>query len=238
MHPVIEEVLARGFVHLPDVTIDTLVFAESIGTVFRPLADENPIVTMKIEGNDIDKTPYASCRTPALSLHTDYATFPSPPRFTITHCIEPDPEFPGRGVSIVLLLRAAIQHFEKNERALLGLLKSEVFPFCRNAEHELYHSTVPAFAILDVEGRVRFDRTLILPHLDPAGDARKADLIDAVLRFETLCNEHAERFDIALDRHEVLIVDNRRVLHSRNECTVRNEGTRQLSREVNIAFLE
>jgi alpha-ketoglutarate-dependent taurine dioxygenase len=62
-------------------------------------------------------------------------------------------------------------------------------------------------------------------------------LIDAVLRFEQECSERAERIEVALDRREVLIIDNRRVLHSRGECTVRQEGDRLASREVNLAFL-
>lgn len=237
MHPVLEEVLSKGYVHLPGVTTDTLAYAESLGEVFRPLADESPIVTMKIEGDDPAQTPYASCRISALSLHTDYATFPEPPRFTITHCIEPDPDFPRKGVSVILLLRSVIDHLRTSDPLLLDLLRREVFPFRRNAEHALYHTTVPTYAILDQADHVRFDRTLIVPHLKHTDCPEQSHLIDAILRFEQFCADCAERVEIALDRREVLIIDNRRVLHSRSECTVRQEGSKLRSREVNLAFL-
>jgi hypothetical protein len=237
MHPILNEVVAKGYVHLSGVATDTLTYAETLGEVFRAVKDEDPIVTMKIEGDDPMRTPYASCRTPALSLHTDYATFVEPPRFTVTHCIEPDPDFPLKGVSIVLLLRPAIDHLKVKEPALLELLRREAFPFRRNAEHNHYHKEVATYAILDGKDRVRFDRTLIVPYLERSEYADRAMLMDAVLRFEEVCSEHAERVEVALDRREVLIVDNRRVLHSRSECTARQGDGQLLSREVNLAFL-
>lgn len=237
MHPILEEALAKGFVQLPDIEADTLAFAQSVGEVFQPLRDESPIVTMKIEGDDPVQTPYASCRTPALSLHTDYATFAVPPRFTITHCIEPDPDFPRKGVSIVLLLAPVIEYLRTRDPSLFDLLQRDVFPFRRNAEHDLYHAEVPTYPILEGDDRVRFDRTLIVPHLERSAGTDRMSLIDAVMRFEQICSERAERIEVALDRREVLIIDNRRVLHSRGECTVRQDGDRLLAREVNLAFL-
>lgn len=237
MHPVLEEVLTDGYVHLRGVAGETLAFAESLAEVFRPLKDESLIVTMKIEGNNPVTTPYASCRTPELSLHTDYATFPVPPRFTITHCIDPDPEFPRKGVSIVLFIAPVIEYLRAHAPSLLLLLRTGEFPFRRNAEHGLYHATTPTYPILDGDDRVRFDRTLIVPHLERSDWPDRTLLIDAVLHFERLCAERAERVEIALDRNEVLIFDNRRVLHSRSECTMRHEGDRLMSREVNLAFL-
>src|SRR5262249_50665117 len=133
MHPVLEQALAQGYVHLRGVAGGTLAFAESLGEVFRPLNDESPIVTMRIEGNDPVATPYASCRTPELSLHTDYATFPVPPRFTITHCIDPDPEFPQKGVSIVLFIAPVVEYLRAHDPSLLQLLRIGEFPFRRNA---------------------------------------------------------------------------------------------------------
>lgn len=237
MHPVLEQVLDFGYVRLRSIGGDTLAFAESLGEVFRPLQDECPIVTMKIEGNDPVATPYASCRTPELSVHTDYATFPTPPRFTITHCIDPDPEFPRKGVSIVLFIAPVIEYLRAHDPSLLRVLRTGEFPFRRNAEHALYHTTTPTYPILDGEDRVRFDRALIVPHLERSERSDRDALIDAVLCFERLCAERAARVDIALDRQEALIIDNRSALHTRSECTVRHEGGRLVSREVNLAFL-
>ncbi len=237
MQQVLEQVLAQGYVHLRGIVGDTLEFTESLGEVFRPLQDESPIVTMKIEGNDLVANPYASCRTPELSLHTDYATFPVPPRFTITHCIDPDPEFPRKGLSIVVFIAPVIEHLRTHAPSLLRVLRTGEFPFRRNEEHALYHATTPTYPILDGEDRVRFDRTLIVPHLERSERPDRAALIDAVIHFERLCAERGERVEIALDRQEALIIDNRRVLHSRSECTMRHDEGRTVSREVNLAFL-
>lgn len=237
MHPILEKTLAKGFVQLSCIDVDTLAFAKSLGEVFQPLRDENPIVTMRIEGNDPDKTPYASCRTPALSLHTDYATIAVPPRFTITHCIEPDPDFPRKGVSIVLLLAPVIEYLRIKDPSLLELLRKDVFPFRRNAEHDLYHAEVSTYPILEGDDRIRFDRTLIIPYLERSSRPDRMSLINSVMQFEQICYERAEWIEVALDRREVLIIDNCRVLHSRSQCTVRHDGERLLAREVNLAFL-
>lgn len=237
MHPLLQQALEHGYTYQRGIKGDTLEFAQSLGTVFHPLLDESPIVTMKIEGNDRTKTPYASCRTPELSLHTDYATFPSPPRFTITHCIEPDPEFPQKGVSIILIISPVIQYLRANNLKLLQLLQTPCFPFRRNAEHTMYHTRIPTFPILDENNNVRFDRTLIIPHLEELELQDSALMIEAVRSFEEACQAYAQRIEIPLDRNDVLIIDNWRVLHSRTECTVKLERGRLVSREVNLAFL-
>lgn len=237
-HTVLQTVESIGYLHLKRVTAKTRDVAERFGKIFQPLAKESPIVTMKIEGNDPVNTPYASCRTPALSLHTDYATFPKPPRFTLTHCIEPDPGSPPGGASIVLLLKPVFDHLKVREPELLALLRRDVFPFHRNAEHSLYHSSVPTFPILDEQMRVRFDRTLILPHLEKIDTRESQELRNAVAGFEQLCEQRANRLEIVLNKDEVLLIDNRRTLHSRSECEVLYDGDVLRSREVNLAFLE
>lgn len=144
MDPILGKVLNDGYALLSGITEQTLTFAESLVEVFLPLRDECTIVNSKIEGNDPLQTPYASCRTPALSLHTDNATLPEPPRFTITHWIEPYRNYPLNGISIVLLLEPAIARIQKHDPSFLALLQKDVFPFRRNAEHVLYCSELPA----------------------------------------------------------------------------------------------
>ena len=220
-----------------DVRAPTLEFARSIGEVFHARPDEDPIVTMKIQGSDALVTPYASCRTAELSLHTDYATFLDPPRFTITHCLDPDPEFPDLGKSIIVQIDEVLTHLREQESDVDHLLRNGCFPFCRNAEHEAYHDDdVPEFPILEGD-LVRFDSTLVLPALERSRRPDRESMIHAVRRFEYLCHKLGRRTEFALDRREVLITDNRRVVHSRGPCSVRNEGNVLVSREVNLAFL-
>lgn len=198
---------------------------------------DDPIVTMKIEGDDPEVTPYASCRTAELSLHTDYATFANPPRFTVTHCLNPDPQFPDYGRSIVVLLHGVLEYLRRDEPALDRTLRTRPMPFRRNAEHDRYHVEVPAFTVLDAEDRVRFDSTLIVPALEAGELPDRSELIDAALRFEELCHTYGERVEIALDRGDALIFDNHRVVHSRSECTVTRRDGELVSREVNLVFL-
>jgi alpha-ketoglutarate-dependent taurine dioxygenase len=237
MHPLLVETEVEGLVHVRDVRSTSLEYARSLGEVFHARSEDDPIVTMKIEGDDPAAIPYASCRSAALSLHTDYATFSTPPRFTITHCIEPDPEFPKKGLSIVIRTAPVVEHLRNKEPELYALLKSACFPFRRNAEHDRYHADVPLHPILDDGDQVRFDRTLILPSLENSSDDGRSTLIDAVFAFEDLCLRHGERFELALDTGDILIIDNRRVIHSRGECTVHHENGRIRSREVNLVFL-
>jgi len=237
MHPLLRETFARHFVHVHDVPVPTLDYARSLGKMFEARPGDDTIVTMKIEGEDPEVTPYASCRTAELSLHTDYATFPEPPQFTITHCIEPDPRFPEFGRSIVILLDQMLKRLRTDEPALYHLLRTRPMPFRRNAEHDSYHAEVPAFTVLDDCDRVRFDSTLIVPTLEAGDLPDRAELIDAALRFEDLCHTYGERVEVPLDRNSVLICDNRRVVHSRSSCTVELRDGKLVSREVNLAFL-
>jgi alpha-ketoglutarate-dependent taurine dioxygenase len=236
MHPVLLEVLNKGYVHLKGCQGDTLQLAKSFGEVFQPHPADNPVVTMKIEGDDPSLTPYASCRTPALSLHTDYATFDKPPRFTLTHCIQPDPGFPQKGISLVYPIQHVIEHLKYSKTALLQLLRQSVFPFCRNVEQDRYHSNVKKFPIIDTKNCVRFDSTLILPSLSQGNYPKSEILAEAVQLFEELCSLHADLVQIPLNRSELLIVDNHKVLHSRSDCTLPT-GDKYSSREVGIAFL-
>lgn len=236
LNPLLQATLAGAFVRIKNVRMDTLAFAKSIGEVFQARADEDPIVNMKIESSDPLITPYASCRPEELSLHTDYATFSEPPRFTITHCLEPDPEFPRLGKSIVVELEPVLRHLCEHEPVLDQLLRERALPFRRNAEHDAYHQGVPAFPVL-AQDRVRFDSTLILPWLDASDTEQDRDLARAVRRFEILCRDLGKRTEFALERWEVLIMDNRRVVHSRGPCSIRREGGCIQSREVNLAFL-
>ena len=237
MHSLLEEALAHAYVRVFDVQVPTLEFAQSIGEVFHARPNEDPVVTMKIEGNDALVTPYASCRTAELSLHTDYATFLNPPRFTITHCIDPDPEFPVLGCSIIVQIDEVLAYLRKREPEVDRLLRNRCFPFRRNVEHEAHHDAeVPEFSILEGD-LVRFDSTLVLPVLEQSRSPIRESMIHAVRRFEELCHSLGRRTEFALDRGEALITDNRRIIHSRGLCSVRNDGNGLVSREVNLAFL-
>ena len=237
MHPLLLKTLAQRYVHVRCVPGPTLDYARSLGEVFESRFGEDPIVTMKIEGENSEVTRYASCRTAELSLHTDYATFAVPPRFTVSHCIEPDPRFPEFGRSIVILLDKVLEHLRTNEPALDRLLRTRPMPFRRNAEHDSYHAEVPAFTVLDECDRVRFDSTLIVPALEAGDLPDRAELIDAALRFEELCHTYGERVEVPLARNGVLICDNHKVVHSRSSCTVELRDGEQVSREVNLVFL-
>ena len=237
LHPLLLDTAEAAYVHVREVGTTTSAFASSLGKVFHARPDDDPVITMRIEGNDPEVTPYASCRSDELSLHTDYATFAQPPRFTITRCIEPDPGHPDKGSSIVIKLDRVLAHLRTEEPTLYRLLRTKPVPFRRNAEHARFHPDTLGFTILDDEDRVRFDRTLILPSLEMSDWPDRQSLTDAVLCFEHLCHSLGERIEIALDRDEALIIDNRRVVHSRGECTVHQEGERCVSRMVELVFL-
>jgi alpha-ketoglutarate-dependent taurine dioxygenase len=193
---------------------------------------------MAIEGDDPEQTPYASCRTAPLSLHTDYATFAQPPRFTISHCIEPDPAWPEGGQSITVMMRPLLASLRKERPELYRFLRDMPVPFRRNREHDRYHAGVEQWSIVDAEERVRFDRTLIEPILAEEGSERAREALERVREFDEYCERSPHQVRFALARDEALIIDNHHVLHSRGPCTIRHENGRTLRREVNLVFLD
>jgi alpha-ketoglutarate-dependent taurine dioxygenase len=238
LHPILDMAARDHYVHVKRVGTNTLSFARSVGSVFCARPGDDPIVTMIIEGDDPEKVPYASCRTAQLSLHTDYATFPRPPRFTITHCIEPDPAWPEGGQSITVMMRPVLAALREDRPELYRFLREVPVPFRRNREHDRYHASVEKWPIIDAEERVRFDRTLVEPILAEQGNSEGHEIAQRVREFDEYCERSPHQVRFALARDEALIIDNHHVLHSRGPCTIRHESERTLRREVNLVFLE
>ena len=238
LHPILATAARDHFVRIRRVGTDTLTFARSVGSVFCARPGDDPVVTMAIEGDDPDKIPYASCRTAQLSLHTDYATFPRPPRFTISHCIEPDPAWPDGGQSITVFMRPLLAALREERPALYRFLREVPLPFRRNREHSRYHASVERWTILDANEQVRFDRTLIEPILAEEGGADADEAAARVREFDEYCERSPHQLRFALAQDEALIIDNHHVLHSRGPCTIRQTGDRILRLEVNLVFLE
>jgi hypothetical protein len=249
-HETLQETRQNLFCHVKNVDRDTMSYVKTLDSpLFRPNAsdsDQDTIVHLKIMPFD----DYASCRGDELSIHSDYATFETPNRFTFTHCITPDPKFPNYGKSLIFLPRKALEYIEKHESKLFHFLTTTPVPFCRNVEHDLYHKgTVPHYLIYDKSiDRIRFDKTLILPTLNASFNLtvleRSAynmtdaqELARMVEQFDHLCHIHAEKIEIALNKNEGLFIDNWKVLHSRGECSVVIDQGKVISREVNLAFL-
>lgn len=238
LHPLLESAVRNHYVHVKDLGRGSLEFAQGLGRVFRARPGDDPVVTMVIEGDDPEKVPYASCRTAQLSLHTDYATFQNPPRFTITHCIEPDPEWPNGGQSITVMMRPLLLDLQAERPELYRFLLTTPLPFRRNREHDRYHDSVERRLVIDEGGRVRFDRTLIEPILLETADEGRDEALKRVHEFDEYCEQSPHQVRLALARDEALIIDNHHVLHSRGPCSIRHEPERILRREVNLIFLE
>lgn len=238
IHPILVAASRDHYVHVKGVGTDTLSFARSLGSVFCARSGDDPVVTMIIEGDDPSTIPYASCRTAQLSLHTDYATFARPPRFTVTHCIEPDPTWPQGGQSITVKMRPLLASLRRERPELYRFLREVPVPFRRNREHDRYHANVEKWPIVDAEERVRFDRTLIQPILAEQGGSEERETAERVREFDEYCESSPHQVRFALAQDEALIIDNHHVLHSRGPCTIRHEAGKTLRREVNLVFLE
>lgn len=232
---VLDQVDRDGWACIDDVLLDSIDFGRSLGEIFQAHPEDDPVVSMIIEGDDPAAIPYASCRTDRLSLHTDYATFALPPRYTITHCIRPDPLWPDYGRSIVIPIAPVIAGLANQRPQLLDFLRNQSLPFQRNAEHGRYHHDVPQWTILDDQDRVRYDRTLIEPVLEARQDH---EALERVREFDDYCESSPHLIEIALKARQALIVDNRKVIHSRSECSYSPEADVLLNRHVNLVFLQ
>lgn len=133
-------------------------------------------------------------------LHTDLSYVANPPRYLLTLCVERDAA--GGGVSLLSDCRAAWSGLYPADRVRLG---ARVFTF-RNAPNT-GDGECAARGLHEAHGshelwRYRAD-TLEYP----------PELADSVDRFRRRLDE--ERLEISMERGDLLVIDNHRVVHGR-----------------------
>jgi alpha-ketoglutarate-dependent taurine dioxygenase len=133
----------------------------------------------------------------AFPLHTDEAFLPQPARWVLLHCWRADPS--GNGMC---LLADGSKLLESADAAMAIALPTMLLPYAAGD-----------FPVIDARARVRFNGA----ECESAAQLRQVALNDRerdmIQRAQGLANRLA--FAVSLQRGDVLIVDNWRMLHGR-----------------------
>lgn len=230
----------NGWVHLPSLPGPTdaravLALGHLLGDVFRDLQQQGSIV---VEARPGIGRPLQGCHTRALPLHTDFAMLPRPPALTIIACRKADPAGPTfvrNGLSDVrdILARsfgdATIEH-------LLGL----PLPFAgRQPSGADLLLEKPIVETNPAQGgaSVRFHPSRIHHGFRVRGRPPTPDEALALRTFPQLAA--SVRTELLLGPGDVLVLDNRRVLHDRTRSTLRLERNGGLdARLTHVLFVQ
>lgn len=174
-------------------------------------------------GTNLDANPGRSTGTGYNAFHMDLVNATRPPDYTTLLCIRPDPR--GGGPSILSDARAAVERLSPASRALLA---GEAYRYGEFFELSDVGEEYAPFAVLDSEsddvGFVRFTAKMLTePGIDEAhaGAARE------------LAGHLAEgQVSLMLERGDVLIVNQHRVMHGREPLGAGQESVPPADRRL------
>ena len=147
-------------------------------------------------------------------LHTDDAFRPSPPGFTMLHCVEPSTD--GGGASIFLDGFDVARRLAIESPAAVEVLSRLPIRFSRRHPGEDDFATQATMLSFDDEGRIAGVR-MGLHNISPP-DIDEVDVeafYDALRRVDRLVRDADLRIRRRLEAGELALVDNQRVLHGR-----------------------
>ncbi|MEL6745233.1 MAG: TauD/TfdA family dioxygenase, partial [Pseudomonadota bacterium] len=198
-----------------------LAFVSAIGSADLG-ADEHltgpPIMELKLDVQRAKHAVTSAYFTPdQFSLHTDLAYVDRPPRYILTHCVQPDPD--GGGVTLLSDVKQAITLLSDKDREALSdtVFSFRYPPGCEEGESA-------SFAVIDDSSdsgtprlRFRLDRTNCpTSHQKPL-----ENLADALAK----CS-----FQLKLFAGDLLILDNTRMAHGRTALSTSGGTHRHLRR--------
>lgn len=187
----------------------------------------NPMIDAKLQGNQLDK----------LFLHTDFAMLNDPPEATLIQCSQVDPmgaEYGKNGL-------ASVKHIISKYYGTTELQKvlETPMPFAglrpSDGENVLFEEPILT-AIKENDYKVRYHPSRI--HY--GFRVRKKPPTDIELEVLHLFLEMADsvRTSLSLSEGDLLIVDNHKMLHDRESCTLKLSSAGLTSRESRIVFLK
>lgn len=153
------------------------------------------------------------------SLHVDCVNMESPPDFVVFRCVRPD--LPGFGASLVCPTTPALQQLSAQSRAVLSTLR--VSEGKSEALNHVGHA-LSKFSVVDRNWGLRYTGRLLEADLF-VGDERSA-----LLELDRLVNVLSVRIELA--EHDILIIDQRTVLHGRCPVSVQQHGKPDAERRL------
>lgn len=152
-----------------------------------------------------------SQRADAFALHTDSSDAPRPHEFVGLACVTPAEDGTGRSLLIAAEHVAETLRREYGDRTV-RLLADACFPFAAATATGL---PISRFAVLSSDLRVRYREPVLRCGLELADPPLDADHHAALEAFEDVVGREEIATHFRLVAGDVLLLDNRRVLHGR-----------------------
>ncbi|EIJ43562.1 Taurine catabolism dioxygenase TauD, TfdA family [Beggiatoa alba B18LD] len=184
---------------------------------------------------------YTGCSYNALTLHNDDAVDLNNPKYTFIQVLSEDPNGTNFGWNGVVRIDDVFEYLTLHDKALLDKLFNYHFPMLSygvSAYSESREEIIlrePIFTYHRGYLKVRFDLSRI-KHFYFKKEIAMPDEEKLILdKFLSVCQQFRKRYYLSCG--DILIVDNHRTLHDREETTLElDEDGRFISREILVSF--
>ena len=193
---------------LPDLNLNVLLAIPA--TAFDLLEIQRLPLDTRVTPESMVRSPLY--RQQELNLHTDFPF--DPPHSTTIFCVQQDPHYPDCGVSLLLDADVLVDHLRRlNDPELLQVAFTMPFSHLNFKQQSELSPAEPILTAAPEHGghHVRYNRT----YMRTRNGARCETALD---RFEAEIRQLAQRY--ALATGDMLILNNRRLLHGRTDCTI------------------
>jgi len=225
--------LVKGLSPFPDARALVSVALE-IGTIFQDLSHQAttvleaiPTIAPLVQGN----------QTEPLFMHTDFAMLETPPAVTMILCRHPD-HFPGFGQNGIAIVQNIVSRIYGSQ--LLDDLHSVPLPFGgRTPGGQEIFLSLPILSAPSNDSKltqVRFHPSRIHHGFRLIGESPRKEETRLLRHFQKLALEN--RFEVGLEQGDLLLLNNRCVLHDRTRCTIELGLQSVSSRHVHILFVQ
>ncbi|MDQ7084441.1 MAG: TauD/TfdA family dioxygenase [Sulfurovum sp.] len=185
--------------------------------------------------------PYTGCVSSYLVWHTDDAILGNlQPKYSTLYIIEEDPlKLPQNGI---LDIDDLVYYLELNDIDFLEELLTKEFPMLSKGVH-YYDSKKEDISISqtllyeeDNEIKVRFDLHRIKSYYFSKNIKQSIEEKKIINKFLTLADKLKK--SVYLEKHDFLILNNRKTLHDRSECSLElNQDGSFNTREIFVGFI-
>jgi alpha-ketoglutarate-dependent taurine dioxygenase len=200
-----------------------------IASLGRPVGDGNPRGRVVYDLYPIERPPGATDFE--LYFHTGSPAQARPHEILALECVAQSDR--GGGISKLTLIDAAVENMRRcKQRTAIKTLCERAFPFKSFRHETIFYAPIveqaagPEAAAL----RVRFQRDLIFNGAAAEPESFDDSMSAAMEAFEKALSEPGNSIEYLLREGELLIINNRRVLHARTAIVGGKESGRHLKR--------
>lgn len=226
-------VVIKNLSQTPDARA-LVAIATEIGHIFQDtshqsttVVEASPNISPKLQGN----------QTEPLFMHTDFAMLENPPAVTMILCQRPDP-IPGFGQNGITLAQNIVSRIFGSQ--LLDDLFSVSLPFGGrkpDGSDVVFMAPILSSPIVNSQlSKVRFHPSRIHHGFRLRGGPPGKTETYLLRKFQTLAIKN--RSEVGLDQGDLLLLNNRCVLHDRTRCSLELGRNTFLSRLVQIIFVQ